>query len=327
MTATSETRVWDAVVTSTLAASAGELQDNIHKSVPFLAYSREAGKVLKLDGGQRIKADLMYGKNTTVVSKDPYDLVNTTPMDGITAAFFDWKEVAGTLSISRKERRQNSGKHKMFDLLESKKRQLEASCSEAVTTMLLGDGTGNGGKDIEGLQIAVPDTPTTGTYGGVNRAVETWWQNQYEGSVGAFATNGLNKIREFYRKASQGNVKGSPDFIMLDGDLYDSFEAEHVLHLQLAPTGKMSEAMANLGIESFKYKRAQVFYEEQMASSGRIYLLNTDFLKLAIDKESDFVMGPAITPHNQTQTTAVMILMANYSLTNARKQAVLTGVS
>lgn len=327
MAATSETRSWDAVVTSTLEASAGELQDNIHKSVPLLAYMREAGKVLKLDGGERIKADLMYGKNTTIGSKNQYDLIDTTPQDGITAAFFNWKEVAGSLVISRKERRKNSGKHQMFSLIEAKKKQLTNSFAEEITTQLLSDGSGNGGLDIEGLQKAVPDTPTTGTYGEISRSSEAWWRNYYEGSIGAFATNGLSKIREYYRKCGQGNVKGSPDLIMTEGDLYDLFEAEHVLHLQFTPTAKMNEKMANLGIENFKYKRASVFFEEQMDSSGRIYLLNTDFLKFAIDRQSDFAMGPAITPHNQTQTTAIMILMANMSLTNARKNAVLTGVT
>lgn len=34
------------------------------------------------------------------------------------------------------------------------------------------DGTGNGGKNITGLGAAVPDAPTTGTYGGIDRATK-----------------------------------------------------------------------------------------------------------------------------------------------------------
>ncbi len=296
MSATSETKSWDAVVTSTLEASAGPMQDNIHKSVPFLSFMKEAGKILLLDGGQRIKADLEYGKNSTVQSQSQYELVDTTPQEGITAAFFDWKELTGTLSISRKERRQNSGKHKMFDLVAAKQMQLENSFAEEVTKQILSAGTGNSSKDLGGLQAAIPDTPTTQTYGGISRADESWWRNQYQGSVGSFAANGLNYIRQIYRLCSRGNKRGAPNLMMTEGSIYDDFEAEHVLHLQFAPTGKMNEAMANLGIENFKYKRATVMEEEQMDSSGRMYFINSDFLKFAVDKESNFKMLPAVTP-------------------------------
>ncbi|MEA3493359.1 MAG: hypothetical protein U9R38_03110 [Candidatus Margulisiibacteriota bacterium] len=59
MAATSETRSWDAITTSTLEAKMGKMRENIIKSSPFLAYMESKGRILKLDGGLRIKADLM----------------------------------------------------------------------------------------------------------------------------------------------------------------------------------------------------------------------------------------------------------------------------
>ena len=40
------------------------------------------------------------------------------------------------------------------------------------------DGTGDGGKEIGGLDIAVPTDPTVGTYGGIDRAAFPFWRSQ-----------------------------------------------------------------------------------------------------------------------------------------------------
>ena len=167
MPATSETRSWDAITTSTLEASMGVMRDNIIKGNPMLAYMESKGRILLLDGGLRIKADLMYGKNSTVKAQGAYDLLDTVPQEGITAAFFDYKVVNGTLVISRYERRQNSGKAAMFNLIEAKRQQLEMSFREEVNhQLILGDGTDVGDHEIEGLALAV-QAANTSAYGGI----------------------------------------------------------------------------------------------------------------------------------------------------------------
>jgi len=331
MSATSETRSWDAVVTSTLEASMGDLQNNINKGVNLLAYLREKDKIKLVDGGQRIKADLLYGKNTTVKSNSAYGLLDTTPQDGITAAFLDWKEVDGTLVISRKERRQNSGKHALFSLIESKRTQLEMSFQEEITRQLLSDGTGNEGLDLTGLALAVEVTPST-SYGGISPSTETWWKNQSEASAGSFAAGGLDLVRKVYRLCQRGVPQSAPDLALCDGTTYDAWEAQHLLHLQFTPTGKMNEAMANLGIENFMYKKAVVMEEEQMdnigtGSTGRIYLLNSKFIKFVVDKDSNFVTLGANTPSNQKATIAPFTLMANLATHNRRKLGVIDGLT
>ncbi len=321
----SETKSWDAITTSTLEADNGKVYDNIVKGIGFLAYMTEADKIVELDGGLRIKVDLMYGKNTTVKAKTDYGLLDTTPQDGITAAFAEWREIAGTLVISRAERRKNSGKTQQFDLIQAKEQQLVLSTKQEFIRQLLGAGGTNadGASELDGFQVAMDDDANN-SYMGIDRATYTWWCNQY-GTIGSFAAQGLAKVRLLYRSCSKGNVTGAPDLLLCDGTLYDAFEAEHVLHLQFAPTGKANENLFNLGIENFKYKRATVMYEEQMDSSGRIYFINSDHLKLYVDKESKFKILPAVTPSNQTATVAPIITMANLGVNNSRKLGV--GVS
>lgn len=325
MAGTSETRVWDDIVTSSLEASAGELQDNIGKAVPMLAFMRAADKVKKLDGGLRIKADLMYGLNSTVKFQSAYELLDTTPQDGITASFYDWKLATATLSISYYERRQNSSKAAMFNLIEAKKTQLEISMAQEVAReLMLGDGSTGayGTKGIDGLPIAIKFAPATGTYGGINPANETWWRNQSASAVTSWAAGGLDAVRTMYRKCSQGQVAGKPNLILSDPTLYDYFEKEHLLYLKI--DSKMSKNMADLGIENFTYKGSTVMPDEQLDASSYMYFINSDFLFLAVDSETDFKVFPAVTPSNQLATTAPMSVMANIACNNRRKQGVLS---
>lgn len=276
----------------------------------------------------QLQANINDGKNSTVKAQGKYELLDTLPQEGITAAFFDWKIVNGTLVISRYERRQNSGKSAMFNLIEAKRQQLEMSFREEVNNQLvLGDGTDVGDKEIEGLALAV-EAANTSAYGGITpTGTSAWWACQAETTAYSFAAEGLNYIRPLNRKAARSDVYSSTDLILCDGTLYDAFEAEHVLHLQFAASGKQNKAMFDLGIGNFTYKGATVMEDAQLDSTGYIYGLNTEFIKFTVDKESNFVILPAVTPSDQLATVAPMTLMANLATNNRRKQWVKTGGS
>lgn len=334
MTATSETKSWDAITTSTNESSMGKMRDNIIKNSPTLAYASSVDRILRVAGGTRIKADLMYGKNTTVqTTKNGYKILDTTPQEGITAAFFEWVETRGSLSISRMERRKNSGRTAMFDLITAKQDQLEMSMREKVNReIILGDGTteGDGTAHIDGYALALKDTPTTGSYGGIDPSTETWWRQQYDNTAFSFAADGLSYLRTLYRKANRSDILSPVDLIVMDGELYDAFEAEHVLHLQFSPSGKTNEKLFNLGIANFMYKKATVMEDEQLdaaAGSKKFYGTNTEFMKIVVDQESDFIMLPAQTPSNQLATVAPMVVMWNMACNNRRKHFVKTAGS
>ena len=76
---------YDALLTTTLDAyiGSGSLWDNIFKDSAFLTLLRQQDSVIKQDGGERIRAPLMYGTNETVKSYEGYDVLDTTPQDGL----------------------------------------------------------------------------------------------------------------------------------------------------------------------------------------------------------------------------------------------------
>src|SRR3990172_6598503 len=121
---------YDALLSTTLAAMRGSMYDNIFKDSAFLAYLRMTDAVVTQDGGERVRMALMYGKNETMGVHSGYEVIDTTPQDGMTTAFYEWAEIAGSISISRKEERQNSGESQLLDLLKQKIKQAEMSMRE-----------------------------------------------------------------------------------------------------------------------------------------------------------------------------------------------------
>jgi len=80
---------YDALLTTTLDAfvGSGTLFDQIFKDSAFLSLLRLSDAVTRQNGGERIRVPLMYGKNQTIKSYEGYEVLDTTPQDGLTTAF------------------------------------------------------------------------------------------------------------------------------------------------------------------------------------------------------------------------------------------------
>src|SRR5690606_3042703 len=114
-----------------------------------------------------IYGELQHGKSYTFYDKLSYD--QETP---ITAAEFDPKNLVQPFIISRdEERRKHGSETRVLSLLESKFDIAEKTLVTMFATHLYGVGTGNKGKDLTGLGIAVSDQ---GEYGSIERTQYAW---------------------------------------------------------------------------------------------------------------------------------------------------------
>jgi len=191
---------YDALLSLSLEYTRSTLVDNIFTSTPFLAALYGAfGKKAKnkkgvrlQNGGERIRQPLMYGKNSTVGSYSGYDILDVTPQDGMTTAFFTWRQLAGSVAISRKEERQNAGEGKIKDLLQAKIMQLEYTLRDELNYQLLGKtvssrvwSAGDGiagqtsGADLDPLPHLIPIAPAGSvSVGNINQSTYSWWRPQ-----------------------------------------------------------------------------------------------------------------------------------------------------
>ena len=141
MGSTSETRTYDALLSTTLANWALGIEDQITSSMFFYYMLKRSRSWKGVDAlGERCKISVRYKNNSADTYAD-YDIIDTTPMDGVTTAFYDWRQLATSISISRIEERKNSGKFQMMDLLETKSEQAMDGITERFSKAFL---QGNG---------------------------------------------------------------------------------------------------------------------------------------------------------------------------------------
>lgn len=351
------TEYHDALLSTTLANYSPTLADNIFKENAVLAALREFGGVRHQNGGERVRLPLMYEKNSTVKSIDGYEIIDTTPQDGITTAFYEWRQVAGTISISYKEERQNSGEHQIIDLLQAKIEQAENSMREELNRMIL-TGTvsgatfvpGNDLKDLNPLGYFLRkdntvDPTTGGNVGNISGASESWWRHNTavadsntKDTGNAFALNvstwkGLQTaLKRMYNFCGRGGG-GAPNLIIADQITYEQYESglDDKVRFQ-------NLRMADLGFDSVKVKGAEFIWDEIVPdvnngtdadnlTAGTAFFLNTKHYKLTIDSETDIITTPFVAPENQAAKTAKIMFMGNVGSNNLRKLGVLYGIS
>jgi hypothetical protein len=118
---------------------------------------------------------------------------------------------------------QNSGKEAIIDLLDGRMSVAEAQLANRISGDLYGDGLGNAGKNLTGLAAAVPDDPTTGTYGGINRAVWSFWQSKvFDASVSGSGVVSSSTIQGYMDALAVQLIRGTdkPDLIVADNNYY-----------------------------------------------------------------------------------------------------------
>lgn len=352
------TDYYDALLSTTLMAYRKTMEDNIFKDSAVLAYLRMAGAVNRQNGGERVAMPLMYGKNDTVAIHSGYDVIDTTPQDGMTTAFYEWAEIAGTISISRKEERQNSGEGKLLNLLEQKIKQCEMSMREEVNEgIVLGKVSSStfvpktsvsGANGLYPINYFMRKDPTAdpiagGNVGNISAATYDWWRTKCgDASNGSTPTGGsfglsvstyagfLVALRRAYNYASRGSG-GAPDLNIMDQVSYETYENAMDVKIRYSNT-----KFADMGFDNVKLRGATCIWDELVPdvengtaaiTTGTSNLINTNFFNLIIDSETDFVTTPFVEPENQTAKTAKVLFMGQTAMSNLRKHFCLWGIA
>jgi hypothetical protein len=302
---------FDQVTTTTLHNYLSkDLADNIFGALVLTKFLMANGRKKPCSGGDFLVEPLLYGKNTTVNSYDGYDPIDTTPQTGITAAQFNWKLLAGSVTFSRVEALKNNSKEKIIDLLEQKVTQLEESLRDEFNIEAFSDGTGNSGKDVTGLQAIID---TDNTFAGINRTTYTWWAAKREDTAEA-----LNepRMRTMFYDCSKNLTK--PAIIITTQALFEKYISLVQPSLRLPNT-----KMADLGFQNVEYMGVPVVFDEA-CPSGWMMFLNDKYLRLRVHPEADFKVTEKKEPANQLVFTQQVYWLGNLTVNNSRFQGALT---
>jgi hypothetical protein len=265
------------IMATTIENRSRKIADNVTKNNAILKKLEMKGKVRNFSGGTKILQELSFAENTNAGWYSGYDILPVGVSDVISSAEFDIKQAAVPIIMSGLEMLQNAGKERMIDLMESRLTVGESTLANLISGGLYSDGTGAGGKEIDGLDAAVPLDPTTGTYGGIDRATWTFWQSQISNQT---AVDGLDPTKiqgywnELWAKMQRGTDR--PDLIMADSTVWAAYMAS----LQALQRFAQPE-VGNLGFPTLKFMDADVILDGGIGGfcpAGTAFFLNSDYL-------------------------------------------------
>jgi hypothetical protein len=310
------------VIATTIQNRSRTIADNVTKNNALLARLGQRGNIRTISGGNVILEELSFAENANAGFYSGYDLLPVAAQDVISAAEFQIKQLACPVVISGLEMLQNSGKEALIDLLEARLNVAESTMMNKLAQSVYSDGTGSGGKEITGLNAAVASSPTSGTYGGIDRGTWTFWRNQLYDFSTAVVTAGpttiQNAMNTLWASCTRGNDR--PDLIVLDTVYWGYYMAS----LQ-AIQRFTSPDSANLGFPTIKFMDADVVLDGGIGGycpSQTGFFLNTKYLKWRPHRDRNMV---ALSPNkryaiNQDAEVSVIGWAGNLTCSGAQFQ-------
>ena len=352
---------YNAVLTSSSRLFLGRLRDNIVKGMKYFALLDSNGRIRTVEGGERVQIPLMYALNTTADVMQGYGQVDTSPQEGITSAFYDWAQMAVSVTISKKEKIQNSG-DKKFDLLKAKIKQAEKSlrylASRCIVQGRITASTSDGqfyavvGKTDTGASGPLPmaalidsTVARSVSIGNINGATYSWWQNRMRTASGATWAAYKRDLYALYNDCSKGDGGESPDIFLGDQIAFETY------HNALQTNERyvdMKTAQLLNGQENLKIKGAVFIWDEIVPdtkttaivdSDGKgtglgtvgystVFAINSEFVELVVARDANYSMSPFVQPENQVGvSTAIIDWMGAHCVSNRRKNGVLKAIS
>ena len=308
------------LVTSTFRKVRKDVKDNFSNRNALVKHIYKRGNYRTEDGGLTIVCPLDYAANSTYQRYSDWDLLQIQQSDVISAAEYQWRQIAVNVVASGREQRINSGESRIFSLAKAKMKNAIRTFNNSFSSDLYSDGTAT--NQINGLQALVADAGT-GTVGGINSSSFSFWQNTIfdcsANSVTSSATTIENSMMlPLWLNLDRG-PDDQPDLIVMDNTYYRYFEAS-----QTSIKRYMDASNANGGLVSLKYKNADVYFDGNSGiPSSHAYFLNTNYIELVVHRDADMEVLEDQRPINQDGSVIPILWMGNLTLSNRKMQGVI----
>ena len=323
MALTSTTKLQEAFSLALEERSRG-YQDLVSNSNAILYQMKQRG-MWQPFSGPTIRERLLFAESGTYTRYSGYDTLNPAPKELINDAEFTPKLAAVSVTLSNEDILKNSGKNQLIDILTVHIDAAEQELTDNFVTDLHSDGTAS--NQIGGLQAAIPTDPTTGTYGGINRATsgnELWRTYVYDidtdftGITQASSTTIKSLFDQVMIARSRGN-KG-PNMICCSQQHYLAFSAATDAIQRIND----ENGMGKLGFTSLKYygggKSVDVVLEGGIGTAmpdDVSYFIDTKGLKFRYHPDRNFTaFGGKQTPVNQDAIVQHVGFMGELTLVN-----------
>lgn len=269
MPITTNERLWEAFSLALEDRSQG-YADLVSNSNVILAVMKKNGGMKKFSG-PAIRERLLYAESGNYVRYGGYEFLNTKPAELFNDAEYTPKLAAVSVPLSGEDLLRNSGPAQIMDIMEEHISAAERELKDRFVEDLHSDGTASGGRQIGGLQLAVPTVANTGVYGGIDRGtVSQWRTGSYTatGLVGGVLNGGgaSPNVHDAFTQVLINHSRGTrgPNVIACDATIFRKFQAQTLAIQRVTKEG----GTAQLGFPSLSFAGAG--YELDVVLEGGI---------------------------------------------------------
>ena len=315
--------IFTELVSTTFRKHAKEIKDNVSKNNALLRRIYDKGSIRREDGGLTIATPLDYAENSTYQRYSGYDVLNVGASEVISAAEYQWRQIAINVVASGLELRANSGDSRLINLVKARMKNAIRTFKNNFSSDIYSDGTL--ANQINGLQALVADAGT-GTVGGIDSGTWTFWRNKVQsaaaplqggGAITPSATTIETLMLPLWLAQSRGDDQ--PDLIVMDNNYFTFFEQSQVSLKRYTDATKVTA-----GVVSLKYKSADVIFDGGSGiPANHAYFLNTDYLELVVHRDADMTVMEEMKPYNQDAAVVPVLWMGNLVCSNRSLQGVM----
>lgn len=343
----------DVIMTLAFANAGGEIFDAISKSNAFF-YEIKKNNMYEAAGRMhpQIIVPLMYGLGKLQWYQG-WDTLGTQPTEGITDALYEWCQAAVAAGYNRREERLTEDTE-LKSLLRVKIDQAKLTSTQGWNEAFLQGNVNNPGGSLinpivdpitgrSGIdplpKMIYYDTTITGlgqpavaqVVGGLDQALYPWWRN-WSYDLGAITTYTqlLNAFDLMYTKTSRG--PGGPSNLIFVDDTTRSL----INSAYFGQYHRNMESDSNYPFDNLKFHGARIVTDEAMPdvenglnnaeTKGTAYFINTQFMKVKYDPQTNFILTDLQKPVNQDGKIGHVMWMGNVCMMNRRKHGVIGNI-
>lgn len=311
------------LVSTTFRKHRKEIKDNISKNNALLRRVYDKGNYRKEDGGLTIVCPLDYASNGTYQRYSDWDVLNISASDVLSAAEYQWRQIAMNVVSSGRDLRINSGESRIINLAKARLKNGIRTFKNNFSADVYSDGTLT--NQVNGLQALVADAGT-GTVGGINSSNFAFWQNMVQSAAaplqgGSAITPGATTMESLMLPLWLALTRGDdqPDLIVSSNDYFTFYEQSQTA-LKLYSSSKEAQG----GFISLKYKSADVIFDGGSGiPAAHMYFLNSDYMELVVHRDADLEIVDEVRPVNQDGAVVPILWMGNLTLSNRFLQGVM----
>ncbi len=308
------------LVTTTFRKHRREVKDNLSLRIALLKYLKRRGNYRLEDGGLTIATPLDYASNATYQRYSDWDVLNISQSDVLSAAEYQWRQIAINVVASGRELRINSGETQIINLAKARIKNAIRTFNNNFSSDLYSAGSLT--NQVNGLQAIIADT-NTNTVGGIDANTWTFWRNSVLDASDAVTTISATNIEHgcmlpLWLTIDRG-PDDQPDLIVMDSVYYALFEASQTSMKRYNDVSK-----GDAGFVTLKYKNADVIYDGASGiPASHAYFVNSNYLELVAHKDADMEEMDKLHPVNQDGSIIPILWMGNLTCSNRFLQGVI----